>query len=48
MRLVVLDTTAAGAWLVTGNMRHFPAKLRSMVKVISPADYLAHLRGDRK
>lgn len=35
---------AAGAWLVTGNLRHFPEKSRNRVTVISPADYLAHLR----
>jgi predicted nucleic acid-binding protein len=34
---------AAGAWLVTGNLKHFPEKSRSGVTVISPADYLAHL-----
>jgi uncharacterized protein len=33
----------AGAWLVTGNLRHFPEKLREGVTVLSPADYLAHL-----
>jgi putative PIN family toxin of toxin-antitoxin system len=34
----------AGAWLVTGNLKHFPASSRGAVKVLSPADYLAHLR----
>lgn len=34
---------AAGAWLVTGNLKHFPVKARARVTVISPADYLAHL-----
>jgi uncharacterized protein len=33
----------AGAWLVTGNLKHFPEAVRSDVKVLSPADYLAHL-----
>ncbi len=33
----------AGAWLVTGNLRHFPESFRQGVKVISPAEYLAHL-----
>jgi uncharacterized protein len=33
----------AGAWLVTGNLKHFPEDLRSDVRVFSPADYLAHL-----
>lgn len=35
----------AGAWLVTGNLRHFPKEARSGVTVLSPADYLRHLRG---
>lgn len=34
---------AAGAWLVTGNVRHFPESIRNGVTVLSPADYLAHL-----
>lgn len=34
----------AGAWLVTGNLKHFPAPLRSGLEVLSPADYLRHLR----
>ena len=34
---------AAGAWLVTGNLKHFPETIRGCVKVLSPADYLAHL-----
>jgi putative PIN family toxin of toxin-antitoxin system len=34
---------AAGAWLVTGNLKHFPEKARNKVTVLSPADYLAHL-----
>jgi putative PIN family toxin of toxin-antitoxin system len=36
---------AAGAWLVTGNLKHFPVAIRNEVTVISPADYLAHLAG---
>lgn len=36
---------AAGAWLVTGNLRHFPKPVRHGVTVLSPADYLAHLEG---
>jgi putative PIN family toxin of toxin-antitoxin system len=36
---------AAGAWLVTGNLKHFPEAFRNGVTVISPADYLAHLTG---
>jgi putative PIN family toxin of toxin-antitoxin system len=37
---------AAGAWLVTGNPKHFPEAARNRVTVISPADYLAHLQAD--
>lgn len=33
----------AGAWLVTGNLKHFPAAARGNVRVLSPADYMAHL-----
>ncbi len=33
----------AGAWLVTGNLRHFPEEIREGVMVLSPSDYLAHL-----
>lgn len=33
----------AGAWLVTGNLKHFPEAIRRGVKVLSPADYLQHL-----
>lgn len=35
---------AAGAWLVTGNLKHFPKAARKNVTVLSPADYLDHLR----
>jgi len=34
---------AAGAWLVTGNLKHFPPALRHGVTVLSPGEYLAHL-----
>ena len=34
---------AAGAWLVTGNLKHFPEEARHGVTVISPAEYLARL-----
>jgi putative PIN family toxin of toxin-antitoxin system len=34
---------AAGAWLVIGNLKHFPESIRSGVIVLSPAAYLAHL-----
>ena len=33
----------AGVWLVTGNLKHFPEAVRNGVRVLSPADYLAHL-----
>jgi putative PIN family toxin of toxin-antitoxin system len=36
---------AAGAWLVTGNLKHFPESVRNGVNVLSPANYLAHLVG---
>ncbi len=36
---------AAGAWLVTGNRKHFPRSARNGVTVLSPADYRAHLTG---
>jgi uncharacterized protein len=31
---------AAGAWLVAGNLKHFPEKSRAKVTVLSPGDYL--------
>jgi uncharacterized protein len=34
---------SAGAWLVTGNLRHFPGDVRDRVKVLSPTEYLTHL-----
>ncbi|WP_005036641.1 putative toxin-antitoxin system toxin component, PIN family [Holophaga foetida] len=34
---------ASGAWLVTGNLKHFPEIARKGVIVRSPSDYLAHL-----
>jgi len=36
---------ASGAWLVTGNLKHFPENERHGVRVLSPADYLANLVG---
>ena len=33
----------AGAWLVTGNLKHFPASSRHGVTVLPPTEYLAHL-----
>lgn len=37
---------AAGAWLITGNLKHFPETIRHGVTVLSPAEYLAHLKRD--
>jgi len=34
---------AAGAWLVTGNLKHFPEAARNGVTLISSPEYLAHL-----
>jgi putative PIN family toxin of toxin-antitoxin system len=39
---------SAGAWLVTGNLQHFPEEIREGVIVPSPTDYLAHLMKARK
>ncbi len=39
---LVLAKTA-GAWLITGNLKHFPRSARHGVTVLSPADYLSHL-----
>ncbi len=36
---------ASGAWLVTGNLKHFPESACGGVRVLSPAGYLAHLVG---
>jgi putative PIN family toxin of toxin-antitoxin system len=36
---------AAGAWLVTGNLKHFPRAARRGVVVVAPADYLEKLSG---
>ena len=33
----------AGAWLVTGNVKHFPERIRDGVVVVSPAGYLSRL-----
>jgi putative PIN family toxin of toxin-antitoxin system len=38
----------AGAWLITGNLKHFPEYLRNDVRVLSPTDYLAHLEEGRQ
>jgi putative PIN family toxin of toxin-antitoxin system len=37
---------AAGAWLVTGNLKHFPETVRNGVTVLSPAEYLTRLGRD--
>ncbi len=37
----------SGAWLVTGNLKHFPETLRGDVEVLSPRDYLTHLTAGR-
>jgi putative PIN family toxin of toxin-antitoxin system len=34
---------AAGAWLVTGNLKHFPEADRHGVVVVSPGEYLGRL-----
>lgn len=34
---------SSGAWLVTGNLKHFPRDARNGVTVLSPADYLSSL-----
>jgi putative PIN family toxin of toxin-antitoxin system len=36
---------AAGAWLVSGNLKHFPPAGRADVMVVSPAEYVAHIEG---
>ncbi len=36
---------SADAILVTGNARHFPARARAGVTVMSPSEFLDHLRG---
>jgi putative PIN family toxin of toxin-antitoxin system len=36
---------SAGAWLVTGNLKHFPEPIREGVTVIPPTLFLAHLSG---
>lgn len=39
---------ASGAWLISGNLKHFPEKSRNKVTVISPADYLSRLHASSK
>ncbi len=38
---------ASGAWLVTGNVKHYPKSARHGVTVIEPAEYLERLGGSR-
>jgi predicted nucleic acid-binding protein len=38
----------AGACLVTGNLKHFPKEIREGVTVLSPSDYLTHLKKGAK
>lgn len=33
----------SGAWLVTGNLKHYPAEIRGKAVALSPAAYLSHL-----
>jgi len=37
---------AAGSWLVTGNLKHFPEAVRNGVIVVSPAEYLTKIVGE--
>jgi putative PIN family toxin of toxin-antitoxin system len=32
-----------GAWLITGNLKHYPKAARNGVTVLPPAEYLSHL-----
>jgi len=34
----------AGAWLVTGNLKHFPKSIRKDVHVVTPTEYLDYLK----
>ena len=36
----------SGAWLVTGNLKHYPENVCQGVRVLSPLEYLAHLRAE--
>ncbi len=44
--LALAHTT--GAWLVTGNLKHFPEKAGGGVTALSPAEYLKHLLASHK
>jgi putative PIN family toxin of toxin-antitoxin system len=39
---------AAGAWLVTGNLKHFPNPAHHEVTALSPAEHLVRLEGVRE
>ena len=45
-----LEVALAGqaAYLVTGNLKHFPQRARQGVEVLSPGDYLSHFRKRRQ
>jgi len=43
--LTLIAVAAAADYLVTGNVRHFPARLRAGVTVVSPAEFLQALSG---
>jgi putative PIN family toxin of toxin-antitoxin system len=34
----------SGAWLITGNIKHFPEEIRQGVNVVTPTEYLNHLQ----
>ena len=38
---------SANAWLITGNLKHFPESASGGVTVVSPAEYLAKLTGEK-
>lgn len=39
---------SAGAWLITGNLKHFPPDARAGVAVLSPGEYLTRLEDAEK
>ena len=39
---------ASGAWLVTGNMKHYPRNARSGVTVVQPSQYLKRLESEQE
>jgi predicted nucleic acid-binding protein len=42
-RVFLALARTSGAWLATGNLKHFPEACRAETVVISPADYLTRL-----